>query len=71
MTNKTVLLFCDNEHGVGEPCFPDVDKMDGYDVKQMFIKGASARALRQEAKKAGWSRVNGGDYCPICTESGI
>ena len=71
MINKCNIIFCDNEHGVGDICFPDIDGMDGYSIKQLFIKGNTARELRAEAKKAGWGRVNGGDYCPGCMESGV
>lgn len=71
MINKCLLLFCDNEHGFGDTTFPDVDGMDTFALKQTFIKGNTARDLRQQAKKAGWGHVNGGDYCPACMESGI
>jgi hypothetical protein len=30
MINKTAILFCYNEHGTGDVCFPDVDSMDGH-----------------------------------------
>lgn len=71
MVNKYMILFCDNEHGTGDVCFPDVDTMDGFSIKQLFIKGTTIGLLRKEAKKAGWGRVNGGDYCPICMENGV
>lgn len=69
MTRKAQLLFCDNEHGTGDVCFPDVDEMDGFKFKQVFINGNTAQLLRKEAKAHGWGRVNGGDYCPNCMES--
>jgi len=71
MINKCSILFCDNEHGSGDVCFPDIATLDPFTVMQTFIKGNSTRELRAEAKKAGWGRVNGGDYCPACMESGI
>lgn len=71
MINKCSLLFCDNEHGMGDVCFPDIGGMDNFNIKQVFIKGNTTQSLRAEAKKAGWGRVNGGDYCPGCMESSI
>ena len=71
MINKCSILFCDNEHGTGDVCFPDIDNMDAFQIKQAFIEGNDAKHLRKEAKKIGWGRVNGGDYCPACMESGI
>ena len=71
MINNARILFCDNEHGTGDVCFPDIDNMDNYAIKQVLIKGNKTNWLRQEAKSAGWGRVNGGDYCPACMESGI
>jgi hypothetical protein len=71
MINKTQVIFCDNEHGIGDVCFPDIGNMDEHSIKQLFINGPpSIRALRLDAKKAGWGRVNGGDYCPGCMQSG-
>lgn len=71
MINNARIMFCDNEHGTGDVCFPDIDKMDSFDVKQVLIKGNTAKELRKEAKQAGWGRINGGDYCPACMESGV
>ena len=71
MINKCSILFCDNEHGSRDVCFPDIATLDPYTVRQIFIKGNTGRTLRAEAKKEGWGRVNGGDYCPACMESGI
>jgi len=71
MINNARILFCDNEHGTGDVCFPDIDNMDSFQVKQVLIQGNTAKMLRAEAKKAGWGRCNGGDYCPACMESGI
>ena len=69
MIAKAVILFCDNEHGLGEVSFPDLSKMDVWEIEQHFISGKSVRDVRREAKTAGWGRVNGGDYCPLCLES--
>jgi len=69
-TRKCQILFCDNEHGIGDVTFPDVEGMDGYAIQQEFIRGVqTASALRKAAKENGWGRVNGGDYCPACMES--
>jgi hypothetical protein len=70
MIRKCQILFCDNEHGIGDVCFPDVDAMDNYAVKQMFVdRFTTISSLRKAAKQYGWGRVNGGDYCPGCMES--
>jgi hypothetical protein len=70
MILKCRVIFCENEHGTGDVCFPDIGTMDDYKVKQVFIEGhATIRGLRKEAKAAGWGRVNGGDFCPACMES--
>lgn len=71
MTRKCILIFCDNEHGSGDVCFPNVDAMSNHEIKQMFLHDNSAAQLRQLAKKEGWGRVNGADYCPGCMESGL
>lgn len=71
MINKCSILFCDNEHGTGDVCFPDLDSMDAFEIKQVFIKSNTVKLLRAEGKKVGWGRINGGDYCPACMESGI
>ena len=64
------VIFCENEHGTGDVCFPDIGTMDDYAVKQLIIAGKSTiGALRKEARQAGWGRVNGGDFCPACMES--
>jgi hypothetical protein len=68
MIRKCQLLFCDNEHGTGDVCFPDVGTMTEDKIHQTFIQG-NISAIRKEAKKEGWGRVNGGDYCPACMES--
>jgi len=69
MTRKMTFLFCENEHGTGDVCFPEVSGTE-EDVKQKIVKsiGTTVRMLRADAKKAGWGRVNGGDYCPGCME---
>lgn len=46
--------------------FPDLTTMDGFEIRQVFIEGNTVRSLRAAAKKLGWGRVNGGDYCPGC-----
>lgn len=66
MIRKAQLLFCDNEHGTGDVCFPDLTAKNSFEIQQVFIEGNDVRSLRAAAKKAGWGRVNGGDYCPSC-----
>jgi len=65
---KIQFLFCDNEHGTGDVCFPDVSGTEDS-VMRTIVNGNTARSLRAAAKKEGWGRVGGGDYCPACMES--
>jgi hypothetical protein len=69
MIRSAKVLFCENEHGTGDITYPDLDELDPFDTKQLFIGKRTAAALRKEAKKVGWGRINGGDYCPECMES--
>jgi len=68
MIRKLNILFCENEHGTGDVTFPD---LNGSDAAQKFVEGDGMKVsdLRREAKKAGWGRVNDGDFCPGCMES--
>ena len=59
---KLNFLFCENEHGTGDVCFPDVSRIDAYDI----VEGNTVREVRKAAKQEGWGRVNGGDFCPGC-----
>lgn len=68
MTRKCVLLFCDNEHGVGDFTFPNIAIMTAEEIQQVLIQSRPLSALRRDAKAAGWGRINGGDYCPACME---
>lgn len=70
MIRTMKLLFCDNEHGVGNVTFPDILGRP-EDLEQYLIRSPGAAELRKEAKAAGWSRHQGGDYCEMCTEGGI
>lgn len=69
MIRNCKIIFCENEHGTGDVCFPDVTALDGREIQQEFIQGNTVRTLRQAAKQNGWGRVNGGDYCPACMDS--
>jgi hypothetical protein len=69
MIRKCSILFCDNDHGSGDVTFPDVASMDAYEIQQMFINEPTLEISRRNAKQAGWGRVNGADYCPMCLES--
>lgn len=59
------FLFCDNEHGTGDVTFPDTDRLES----QAIIGVGTAKGLRQEARKEGWKRIMGADYCPTCVDS--
>lgn len=69
MTRKAIIIFCDNEHGTGDVCFPDLTTLSGFEFQQALINGNTIGSVRRAAKAAGWSRVDGVDYCPACTES--
>ncbi len=69
MTRNGRLIFCDNEHGSGEVCFPDIYGMDSHQLCQLFINCQTTNQLRKAAKKEGWGRVEGADFCPGCMES--
>jgi hypothetical protein len=69
MIRSGKILFCENEHGTGDITFPDLDALDAFETKQLFIGKRTAGQLRKEAKQAGWGRINGGDYCLNCMES--
>lgn len=71
MIRAARFLYCDNEHGVGNISFPDLDSMTDQQRDEHFINPPTAAQLRKSAKKAGWSRCAGGDYCEMCTEGGI
>ena len=60
MVRKAVQLYCDNEHGVGDVIFPDEGIFD--------YANHTAEHIRREARKAGWRRVQGADYCPTCVD---
>lgn len=68
MIRKLNVLFCENEHGTGDVTFPDLNSSN---AAQKFMDGEGMKVgdLRREAKKEGWGRVNGGDFCPGCMES--
>lgn len=63
MIRKTAVLFCDNEHGNGDVTFPDIDDLRS----EHFVAPRTTAQLRKEARKAGWRRVDGVDYCDACT----
>jgi hypothetical protein len=69
MIRKALVIFCDNEHGTGDVCFPDLTLLEGFEIQQKLIDGNTVRSVRKAAKAAGWGRVNGVDYCPQCMVS--
>ncbi len=68
MIRTAKVIFCDNEHGVGDQTFPNFDD-ESFDLKQYFVYPVlpTMSELRKAAKKEGWTRVDGGDYCPMCS----
>jgi hypothetical protein len=67
MMRNTQLLFCDEEHGIGDVTFPELENLTIVD----FIQPRTARQIRADAKKAGWTRDRRGrDYCEGCSHEG-
>lgn len=71
MHRKCGIIFCENEHGMGDVTFPDLSKMSLYELEQRFVNPPTERQTRLDAKAAGWVRMNGADYCPTCAENGL
>jgi len=68
MIRTARLIFCDNEHGMGDVCFPDVYGQSGPELTANFLESKTAQELRKAARKEGWGVINGADYCPGCME---
>lgn len=66
MIRTIKVLFCEEEHGAGDVTFPHIMDLD----TKMFIDGApTTKELRKLAKKHGWTRSGGADYCDQCSAS--
>lgn len=66
MIRSMRILFCDEEHGIGDVTFPDVRYLNTQDL----IQPRTAKQLRADAKKAGWTRDRDGhDYCDSCSDT--
>lgn len=64
MIRTIKVLFCEEDHGVGDRTFPDLMDLD----TRMFIDGApTVSELRKLAKKHGWTRSGKADYCETCS----
>lgn len=70
MIRTTKIIFCGNEHGNGDVTFPSLDRATP-ELAAEYVVPQTVRELRKSAKKAGWGRVNGEDYCPACMESEV
>lgn len=68
MIREAKVIFCDNEHGTGDVTFPSLDREPGV-LAGEYVAPQRVSDLRKAAKKQGWGRVQGGDYCPGCMES--
>jgi hypothetical protein len=66
MIRATRVIFCDNEHGIGDQYYPNF-RNDG-EIEDAFISPRGTRQLRKDAKLEGWGRVKGHDWCPICMD---
>lgn len=70
MIRSAKVIFCDNEHGMGDVTFPSLDREVG-DLQAEYVAPQTVKQLRASAKAAGWSRLRGQDFCPDCTENGL
>lgn len=68
MILKLILIACENEHGNGEKIFPNIDAMDAHKICELAQSQLNVADVRRKARAVGWGRVNGGDFCPGCTE---
>jgi len=59
MIRTAKVLYCEEEHGVGDITFPALGDVDP-------MRDVNAVELRRRAKAAGWVRVHGADYCDGC-----
>lgn len=64
MVRKFHVLYCEEEHGIGDVTFPEFYTLHVRD----FDRYTSATTTRRLAKAAGWKRIKGADYCPDCAE---
>lgn len=66
MTIRTTsVIFCDEEHGIGEVTFPPIDELAASD----FVLPRSAKMLRDDARAAGWTFTRRGAWCPQCSHT--
>ena len=68
MIRTARVIFCDNEHGTGDITFPDMNR-ETHELAAEYIAPQTTAQLRKSAKKAGWGRIDGVDYCPLCMEN--
>ncbi len=54
MFRKTGLLFCANEHGVGDVTFPSLHEMSEQEILALFISPPAEAETRRKAKADGW-----------------
>lgn len=55
MIRKLNFIFCENEHGTGDVCFPDVKRLDGYDIQLAQHMRCRPNALRKNEEDPDWS----------------
>jgi hypothetical protein len=65
MIRTAKLLFCSEDHGSGDQTFPCIADLD----TDSFIRPASTRELRSQARTAGWRCIKGRDFCESCVEA--
>jgi hypothetical protein len=65
MIRTVKVIFCDNEHGTADVSFPALGDLE---TQTLIDNVETVGTLRKKAKAAGWTRVNGADYCPGCSD---
>lgn len=61
MIRTARVVFCDNEHGIGDVSFPETPRVE-------MEGNATAKSIWAEARKAGWKKIGGRHYCQSCVE---
>jgi hypothetical protein len=66
MIQKIPFIVCENEHGLGDEMYPDIEKLDKSQILDLAARKLTAADIRREAERLGWRRIYGADYCPQC-----
>lgn len=67
MIRKVNFIVCEEDHGAtSDSVFPNPTSIDVFNLEN--FADLTIGAVRRAAKKEGWGRLHGGDYCPYCCE---